>query len=270
MPTNRTKRILDDGGVALGVMIFEMATSGVGRLAAGAGADFVLLDLEHTGWSLDRVGPVLAAMRADEVTPLVRVPATVPHLIAGSLDAGALGVMIPMVTDERLAATAVRAAKFPPDGARGYGLLFRDQAHPDGMGATMRSANEETLMIVQIETVEALDRVDAIAHTPGVDVVWVGQYDLSASMGIPGEFDHERMREADERVLAACHEHGRAAGMLAGGTDHADSLIERGFRCVAVANDIQLFDRGLTRALEAARRRLRGRRGGSDPGERTP
>ncbi|HEY7668630.1 MAG TPA: aldolase/citrate lyase family protein [Actinomycetota bacterium] len=254
MPTNRTKRILQDGGVALGVMIFEMATTGVGRMAAGAGADFVLLDMEHTGWSLDRVGPVLGSMRADDVTPLVRVPAILPHLIAGSLDAGALGVMLPMVADEGQAAAAVRAARFPPEGSRGYGLLYRDQAHPDGMGATTRSANDETMVIVQIETVDALDRVEAIARTPGVDVVWIGQYDLSASMGIPGDFDHERMRDADERVVAACRDHGRAAGMLASDPAHAGSLVERGFRCVAVTSDLQLFDGGLSRALEAARR----------------
>jgi len=254
MRANRTRRILDRGGVALGVMIFEMATPGVGRLAAAAGADFVLLDLEHTSWSIDRVAPVLAAMRADEVTPLLRVPATAPHLISGALDAGAMGVMVPMVEDEAQAAAAVRAATFPPDGARGYGLLFRDQMHPDGMGATMADADRERLVIAQIETVRGVERVDAIAATPGVGVLWVGQYDLSASLGIAGHFDAPRMREAEDRVVAACHVHGLAAGMLASSTEHADDLLERGFRCLAVTNDLQLFDGGLTRAIDAARR----------------
>jgi 2-dehydro-3-deoxyglucarate aldolase/4-hydroxy-2-oxoheptanedioate aldolase len=252
--TNRTRRILEDGGVALGVMVFEMATPGVGRLAAGAGADFVLFDLEHTAWSIDRVAPALAAMRADDVTPLVRVPGTVPHLISGALDAGALGVMVPMVEDEEQAATAVRAATFPPDGARGYGLLYRDQLHPDGVGPTMAAVDRERLVIAQIETVGGLDRAGAIAATPGVDVLWVGQYDLSASLGIPGALDDPRMREAEDRVVVACRDHGRAAAMLATSPEHVDDLLERGFRCLAVTNDLQLIDGGLSAALAAARR----------------
>jgi 2-dehydro-3-deoxyglucarate aldolase/4-hydroxy-2-oxoheptanedioate aldolase len=254
MRTNRTRRILDEGGGALGVMIFEMATPGVGRLAASAGADFVLLDLEHTAWSIDRVAPALSAMRADDVTPLVRVPGTVPHLISGALDAGAMGVMVPMVEDEAQAAAAVRAATFPPEGGRGYGLLFRDQLHPDGVGATMADANRERLVIAQIETLGGVERVDAIAATPGVGVLWIGQYDLSASLGVPGAFDDHRMREAEDRVVAACRDHGCAAGMLASSLEHVDDLLERGFRCIAVTNDLQLFDGGLSRALAAARR----------------
>lgn len=255
MRMNRTRRVLDDGGVALGVMIFEMATPGVGRLAAAAGADFVLFDLEHTAWTVDRIAPALAAMRADDVTPLVRVPGAVPYLISGALDAGALGVMVPMVEDEEQAAAAVRAATFPPDGARGYGLLFRDQLHADGMGATMADADGERLVIAQIETARGVDRVDAIAATPGVGVLWVGQYDLSASLGVPGSFDDPRMREAEERVAATCRDHGLAAGMLASSPAHVDDLLERGFRCIAVTNDIQLFDGGLSGAIAAARAR---------------
>lgn len=254
MRTNRTKRTLDDDGVALGVMIFEMATPGVGRLAASAGADFVLFDLEHTAWSIDRIAPALGTMRADDVTPLVRVPGTLPHLIAGALDAGALGVMVPMVEDEAQAAAAVRAATFPPEGARGYGLLFRDQLHPDGMGATMAATDRERLVIAQIETVRGVERVDAIAATPGVDVLWVGQYDLSASLGVPGAFDDPRMRAAEDRVATACRDHGVVAGMLASSPEHVDDLLKRGFRCIAVANDLQLFDSGLSRAIDRARR----------------
>jgi 2-dehydro-3-deoxyglucarate aldolase/4-hydroxy-2-oxoheptanedioate aldolase len=254
MLANRTRRILEEGGVALGVMIFEMATPGVGRLAANAGADFVLFDLEHTAWSIDRIAPALAAMRADDVTPLVRVPGTVPHLISGALDAGALGVMVPMVDDEEQATAAVRAATFPPEGRRGYGLLYRDQLHPDGVGATMAAVDRERLVIAQIETVRGLDRVDAIASTPGVDVLWVGQYDLSASLGIPGAFDDPRLRDAEDRVAAACRDHGRAAAMLAGSPEHVDDLLDRGFRCIAVTNDLQLVDGGLTAALASARR----------------
>jgi 2-keto-3-deoxy-L-rhamnonate aldolase RhmA len=254
MRTNRTRRILEDGGIALGVMIFEMASPGVGRLAEGAGADFVLFDLEHTAWSIDRIAPALSSMRSDDVTPLVRVPGTVPHLISGALDAGALGVMVPMVQDDRQAADAVGAATFPPRGRRGYGLLYRDQLHPEGVGATMEASDRERLVIAQIETVQGVEGADAIAATDGVGVLWVGQYDLSASLGIPGAFDDPRMRAAEDRVVAACRAHDRAAGMLAASSAHVDDLLERGFRCIAVSNDLRLFDAGLSEALAAARR----------------
>jgi 2-dehydro-3-deoxyglucarate aldolase/4-hydroxy-2-oxoheptanedioate aldolase len=249
---NRTKSILDEGGTALGVMVFEMATTGVGRLASSAGADFVLLDTEHTGRTVDALRPALSAMRADDVTPLVRVAAAVPHLISGSLDAGALGVMVPMVNDEDQASSVVGAAKFPPEGSRGYGILYPDLVRQGGIAETMRDANDETLVLVQIESTRSLERVDAIAGVPGVDVLWIGQYDLAASMGAPGSFDDPRMDEATDLVLEACRRHGRAAGMLASGPEHARQLVERGFRCVAVASDLDLFARGLAAALGRA------------------
>jgi 2-keto-3-deoxy-L-rhamnonate aldolase RhmA len=253
MRKNRTKSILAEGGSALGVMIFEMATPGVGRLSSSAGADFILLDMEHTGRSIDGLRPVLSARRGADVAPPVRAPAAAPSLRGGSLDAGALGVMVPMVEDEERASAVVRATRFPPEGARGYGILYRDLMHAGGVADTMREANDETLVIVQIETAPSLDRADAIAAVPGVDVLWIGQYDLAASMGIPGSFDDPRMEAATELVLAACRRHDRAAGMLAGGPEHARELVERGFRCVAVASDLDLFDRGLANALRRAR-----------------
>ncbi len=117
----------------------------------------------------------------------------------------------------------------------------------------MRAAEEGTLVILQIETEAGLHQVEEIAVTPGVDVLWVGQFDLSIAMGIPGAFEDPRMTEAEDRVLAACADAGIAAGVLVGSVDVARSMLARGFRMVALGSDIDLYGSALRAGLEALR-----------------
>ena len=232
-------------------MVFEFNTIGLPRILAAAGADFVLIDLEHTGWGIEGIRPLLAASRAEDVTPLVRVQGLARHLISPALDVGATGVMVPMVDDAN-DAEAVRAARFAPHGARGFGLLYPDQL-AGGVGDAISSSDVETLVILQIETVSGLGCVEEIAVTPGVDALWVGQFDLSVALGIPGAFDESAMREAEDRVLAACAAAGIAAGILVGAVDVARSMLARGFRMVALASDIDLYGSALRDGLAAVR-----------------
>lgn len=236
----------------LGTMVFEFNTIGVPRILAAAGADFVLIDLEHTGWSIEGIRPMLAAARAEDVVPLVRVQGSERHLVSPALDAGATGVMVPMVDDAGDAERAVRAARFAPHGGRGFGLLYPDQL-ASGVGAALEAAEVETLVILQIETVSGLDHVEEIAATPGVDVLWVGQFDLSVSMGIPGAFEEPAARAAEDRVLAACGAAGIAAGILVGTVDVARSMLARGFTMVALGSDIDLYGSALRERLAALR-----------------
>ena len=115
----------------------------------------------------------------------------------------------------------------------------------------MRAADEQTLVILQIETEAGLDHVEEIAATPGVDVLWVGQFDLSIALGVPGVFDDRRMTQAEDRVLAACAAAGIAAGVLVGSVDVARSMRDRGFRMIALGSDIDLYGRALRSGLEA-------------------
>ena len=142
---------LAGGGTAFGTMMFEFHTLGIPRIAASAGADFVLIDLEHTGWGVDGIRPLLAAGAARDVALLVRVQGSARHLISPSLDLGARGVMVPMVDDAIEAGRVVQAARFAPDGSRGFGLLYPDQL-TDGVGVAMRTAEDATVVILQIET----------------------------------------------------------------------------------------------------------------------
>src|SRR3712207_2265869 len=153
--TNAVKRTLDAGGTAIGTMVFEFASSGIARIAAGAGAEFVIYDMEHTGWGIDTIRSLMAWSRAADTVPLVRVPATQYHLLSGPLDAGAMGLMVPLVETEEQARLIVDSAKYFPKGNRGtgFGIAHDDYAdHLGDLSEKMRDANDEQLLIVQIET----------------------------------------------------------------------------------------------------------------------
>jgi 2-dehydro-3-deoxyglucarate aldolase/4-hydroxy-2-oxoheptanedioate aldolase len=253
MRENRVTRALRAGGVALGTMVMEFNTSGVARLAAEAGCDFVMFDMEHTGWSVETIRGLLATS-PHSVVPMVRVPATEYHFLARVLDVGAMGVMVPMVESEEQARKIVHFSKYPPHGRRGAAFgVAHDDYHDGDVAQKMRSSDEEQLLIAQIETAAGLENLERIAAVPGLDVLWVGHFDLTISMGIPAQFDHPRYREAIERVLDACRRHGKAAGIMTGGIDEGRALLAQGFRIVAYWGDLWIYKQGLRQGIEALR-----------------
>ncbi len=258
MRANRVKQTLSSGGTALGTMVFEFSSTGIARIAATAGVDFVIFDLEHTGWSLETLRMLLATARAPEVTPLVRVPASQYHFVARVLDLGALGFMAPMVESEEQARQLVQFAKYPPIGRRGcaFGIAHDDYTAGDSK-AKMLAANQETMIIAQIETAAGLESVEAIAAVPGIDVLWIGHNDLTASLGIPGEFTHPRYLSAVDRVLAACGKNHKAAGFMVTNVEQGRELLERGFRCLAYWGDLWIYQQALQLGIAGLRAHVR-------------
>lgn len=254
MRANKVKHILDQGGVAIGTMFFEFNTTGIARIAANAGADFALFDTEHTGWDADTIRMLMATARAADIVPLVRVPATQYHLIARPLDIGAMGLMIPMTESEEQARLFVRSAKYPPEGGRGaaFGVAHDDYEGGD-VPTKMKSANKETLLICLVETVPGIENVDKIAAVDGVDVIWIGHYDLTNSMGIPGQFTHPRYLEAVDRVVQACQRHGKVPAFMAADVETGQKLIAQGFRCISYSGDIWLYSQVLRSGIGALR-----------------
>lgn len=254
MRTNATKQKLRQGAIALGSFVFEFDTSGIARLAAEAGAEYVIFDMEHTGWSVETIRRLVAATPRDRISPFVRIPASEYHFVARVLDMGAMGIMVPMVESRVQAEQFVAAAHYPPAGRRGAAFTI---AHDDYTGGSvqekMRRANDETLLIAQIETAAGLDCVEQIAAVDGIDVLWVGQFDLSASLGIPGEFDHPEFQAALSRVVAAANQCGKAAGYMVLGTNEAEARLADGFRCLAYNGDLWLYQTALRHGLEAVR-----------------
>src|SRR5687768_4583040 len=204
MRENPVKRALTNGDVSLGTMAFEFNTTGLARLAAGAGAEFVVFDQEHTGWSAETIRMLVATSGAADLVPMVRVPTTQYHLIARVLDVGARGIMVPMVESVEQARSIVQSAKYPPVGRRGaaFGVAHDDYAGGD-VAEKIRSANAGILTIAQIETVAGVECVEELAAVDGLDVLWVGHFDLTNFMGIPAQFAHPRYLEAVKRVIAA-------------------------------------------------------------------
>src|SRR5688572_6861140 len=179
MRTNLVKQRLRSGGVSLGTMVFEFATTGIARLSAEAGAEFVIYDMEHTGWSVDTIRMLLATSQGLPIAPMVRVPATEYHFLARALDLGAVGVMVPMVESVEQARRIVDCCRYPPVGRRGAAFTI---AHDNFTGGDilekMHSANREVLVIAQIETARGLEHVEEIAAVEGIDVLWIGHFDL--------------------------------------------------------------------------------------------
>lgn len=254
MRENSVKRRLAKGEVSLGVFMMEFNTPGIGKVVAGAGAEFVVYDMEHTGWTSETIRGLIDNTRVTPVIPIVRVPAAQYTYLAQTLDAGAMGLMIPMVETREQAELIVASTKYPSAGRRGaaFGYIHDDYV-PGEIAEKMRSANEEGLIIAQIETARGVENVDAIASVPGIDVLWVGHYDLSNSLGIPGQFTHPAYVAAVDAVLASVRRHSKAAGIMAETVQDSEDLLKQGFRALAFGPDFSLFARALKRDLDQIR-----------------
>jgi 2-keto-3-deoxy-L-rhamnonate aldolase RhmA len=254
MRENPVKRALTSGGVSLGTMAFEFNTAGLARLAAGAGAEFCVFDQEHTGWSVETIKMLVATSGATDMVPMVRVPTTQYHLISRVLDVGARGIMVPMVESPEQARLIVQSAKYPPVGRRGaaFGVAHDDYSGGD-VGEKIRTANEEILLIAQIETVTGVECVEDLAAVDGIDVLWIGHFDLTNSMGIPAQFEHPRYLDAVTRVIAATEAAGKSTGIMAGSIDDAHQALDRGFRIVAYSGDLWLYQMALREGLTTIR-----------------
>jgi 2-keto-3-deoxy-L-rhamnonate aldolase RhmA len=243
---NSVKQNLAAGKAALGSMVFEFFTPGIARICANAGAEFVMYCMEHTGVGFETLKPQFAMCRALGVVPLVRVPTTEYHFVARALDVGALGVMVPLVDTREQAERIVSFTRYPPQGRRGAAFGF---AHDDYQGgdvmAKMRAIHERTLVICMIETRAGLENVEAIAAVDGVDVIWLGHFDLTNFLGIPGQFSHPQYRDAVKRIAAAAKKHGKSAGYMAASAELGREYLGHGYRMIATGTDQGLLQNAI-------------------------
>lgn len=266
MKPNRLKQALEAGRIPVGHMIWEFATRGVAKIVEAADLDFVILDMEHSGLDVGRVADLLAWFKATPIAPFVRVPQPEYHFIARVMDAGALGVMVPNVETPEAARAVVDAVKYAPTGRRGVGLgtAHTDFAHPDPV-TYFEEANRTTTVICQIESPLGVRHLDAIAATPGVDILWVGHFDLSQGMGIPGQFHHPEFLEALRRVTATARAHGKAAGIQPGSLEQAEEWLRLGFNVFSWSADSVVYRRALLAEVQALRRLIGTPTSGASP-----
>jgi 4-hydroxy-2-oxoheptanedioate aldolase len=207
-------------------------------LAGVVGFDWVFLDMEH---GLGDQGAVLAMIRAlggSPTAPVVRIPALREEYVKLVLDFGAAGIMCPMIRSAAEARELVTLMRYPPAGRRGMASSSRAAAFGTEFEDYFARANADLLCVVQVETREAVAEIDAIAATPGVDVLFIGHSDLSLALDCFGQFEHPEMVRAERAVLEAARNHGKTAGMLLrSGMDRA-AYEQRGFRFLALGSDI--------------------------------
>jgi 2-keto-3-deoxy-L-rhamnonate aldolase RhmA len=248
------KAKLAAGGLTFGTMVFEFLSPGLPRLAKRSGAEFLIYDMEHSAVTVETIAWQLALCRSVGIVPIVRPTAGLRHLIGPLLDAGALGVKIPNVETAEEAREIVRWTRYPPAGERGaaFGLPHDDYGGGNQV-ETMRAANDSLIILAQIESERGLENVDEIMATDGIDIAWLGHFDLSNSMGIPGEFEHPRFLAALDRIVAAAERHGKAAGFLAANAEIGRAWMARGFRAVLVSRDTMLFANALRGGIAALR-----------------
>lgn len=255
MKPNPVKEKLRAGQPAIGTMMFEFSSVGVARAAAAAGAEYAIFDMEHTGWSVETIRNLCVASRDTSMVPMVRVPATEYHFIARVLDMGAVGVMVPMVESASQARKIVESAKYPPAGRRGsaFGISHDDFSGGDCV-AKMQHSNSQQILIAQIETAAGLDNVEEIAAVDGIDVLWIGQSDLSASLGVAGQFDHPDFVAAVDRVIAACRSRGKTGGFMTTTLEFGEWVANRGFRMLAWSGDVWIYQAALASGVDKLRK----------------
>lgn len=215
----------------------------VAEIMAGSGAQWLLIDAEHSPNSLESVLAQLHAVHGYDVLPIVRLPWNDTVLIKQYLDLGAQNLLIPMVNDADQARAAVAAVRYPPHGVRGVGSALARAARWNRIPDYLARADETISLTVQIETGEATANVEEILAVDGVDGIFIGPSDLAASMGLLGQQEHPEVRAAVERCLDAARKAGKPAGVNAFVEATARHYIERGARFVLVGADVSILAR---------------------------
>lgn len=239
------------GDSAIGTMLRLVRHPAVTAIAREAGLDMVMLDMEHGAHAIEHLEAMALAGHGEGLAVMVRVPELARGYVSRALDAGADGVMVPMLETPEQARRLVQWAKFPPLGRRGLGSIgghtgFRK---PDAAPSFIREADQCTLAIAQIETTTGVEHIDAIAATDGIDALVVGPNDLAVSLGVPGELTAPPVDEAIARIADAAARHGRIFGMHAG-TDMLGRWIDRNMTLLLNSMDINVLGAGFASLRE--------------------
>lgn len=257
---NRFQQLLADGKIPIGHMLYEFNTRGIAWILQQAGLDFVMIDMEHGPFSLADVADLTAWLGAANITPLVRIPEIQYHFIARVLDAGVLGVMAPNVETKEQARQLVEAAKYFPLGRRriyfgGPASNYR-AVSADGFQQYMDECNANTTVICMIESPIGMENLEQIAATPGVDALWVGYADLSAAMGIAGQYHHTDFIAAMKRVVEVARKHNLAAAIQPGSPGQLREWLDMGFNAISYGADSYLYKDALSSAIAEVRKTI--------------
>jgi 2-keto-3-deoxy-L-rhamnonate aldolase RhmA len=233
---NELKKRIKNGESLLGSWL-SVAHPTIAEVMGQAGFDWLIVDMEHGIVGIESVHSLVLALDGTAASPLVRVPSNDPAIIKQVLEIGSTGIMIPQINSAQEAEQAVRAARYPPQGIRGIGCQ-----RAAGFGAWfddyLKCANEELLIAVEIESVDALRNISAILGVEGVDLIFIGANDLSASMGMFNQPSHPRVQEAIHQILITAQTAKVPVGLMASDPEDANRRIAEGFQFVGIGHDV--------------------------------
>lgn len=240
------------GGQTVGGWL-SVANAYTAEMMASLGFDYLCIDMQHGMLGPEDLRYMLPAISTSETTPIVRVPWNEPYEIMRALDAGAYGVIVPMVNNRSEAEQAVSACRYPPDGLRSFGPI---RAAMYGGRGYADEANGQIACIAMIETAEGLENLDEIATTPGLDAIYIGPSDLSFALGLKpvGQFEEQIHIDTVARILDACRRAGIGAGIHTGSLDYTQRYLEQGFNMVTLGTDGAFMARLAAQELAAAKK----------------
>ena len=244
MRRNAVKSKMKNGPCAFGTMIKEILNLGIVDILEIAGFDYFVIDMEHARYDMETIADILQYTRKSDITGVVRIPRLDYAYVAKALDLGAEGIWVPHVDTAEEAAQLVSFGKYPPEGIRGAAVpIFRNQEYQQAESATAfyQGCNDEVLLIAQIESAQAIENVEAIAATPGIDVCMMGTNDLSLDMGYPGQGTHPEVKNAVQRVVDACNKANIVSGNHIGSLQELQYWMQQGMQMITYSFDSQLI-----------------------------
>ncbi len=252
---NHALRNLRAGKLAIGLGLRQARTVDIAQIAKTSGFDWLFIDCEHNSMDTDVAAQIAAASLAVGITPIVRVAGKEHWMASRMLDNGAQGIVVPHVDSELEAKRVADHCRFPPVGHRSMGGGLQQVGFASmPVGETARIVNEETLIVVMLESPRGIENCEAIAATPGIDALLIGTNDLCFEMGIPGQFNDPRVAEAYKKVIAACRKHGKFPGM---GGMYTPELLERhinmGVQLILSGSDFSLLMQAATARAKLVR-----------------
>jgi 2-keto-3-deoxy-L-rhamnonate aldolase RhmA len=255
IPPNRVKQKLQQGNSVFGTFVVEFRQASVMQLLADAGFDFATIDNEHGAFSLETIADLSRAAVLLGITPIVRIPDISYPYIAQTLDIGAQGLMVPRITNADQVKNIVRWLQYPPHGERGNAMeRGLSQFRSGSVSLAIEEIPKQILLIIQIETQQAIEAIEEILSVPGVDAALIGPNDLSIAMGLPGQQDHPVVQSAIRNTIMACEQHGVVPGIHMGNLDLALYWSKQGMRLVSTGSEVAF----LSRAAQASVQKLRG------------
>ena len=251
---NTLRKVCQSDGVKVGTFVCEFNTPGIGYILKNAGCDFIFLDMEHSGFDVSDLKSMLRYFEAAGLPSFVRPPGKDNYAISRVLDMGAEGIILPMVGSVEETEQIIQSARYTPEGSRGVALgIAHDHYKAGPVLDKLSAANQRTMIFPLIETVDGLENVEDIVSMQGVDGIWVGHFDLSCSLGIPGEFDNPKFVSAIERISAAAKANGKPAARVSASAEEGADLYQQGFELIAVSGDCWLLQQAMQEAANTIR-----------------